>query len=162
MLCIRGELRPSSIVNDEQGLFTLEFLPKGKIIAIWTCDPGDRIIDEKTYMEEYHNANVEYQHSFVRIIGHYYIGNYDKKTIDDYINHSHSPNLLYHCGILFALQDIEIEEELTVDYRYFFNENDREEFEVDGKPLIGLTAKEALLTSSRKLIEILEDIEDIS
>lgn len=162
MLYIRAEVRPSLILDGEQGLFTLEFLPKGKIVAIWACDPGDRIIDEKTYMEEYKNADVAYQHSFVRIIGNYYIGSYEKKAIDDYLNHSNSPNILSHCGILFALREIEIGEELTVDYRYFLNNNNREKFEVDGEPLIGLSAKEALLTSSRQLIEILENIDELS
>ena len=59
-------------------------------------------------------------------------------------------------------QDIEIGEELTVDYRYFYNENDREEFESEGEPLIGFSNKEALLRSALELIAILEDVEDLS
>ncbi|MEA5469377.1 SET domain-containing protein [Spirulina sp. 06S082] len=162
MLCIRGEVRPSSIAKAGQGLFTLDFLPKGKIVIIYNSNPGDLIIDEKSYLEKHPDPTSEEWDIFVKLIGSYYIGNYDHKNLEDYINHSDFPNLLYHCGIFIAVQDIEIGEELTVDYRYFLKENAHEIFKINGKPIIGLSNKESLLRSSQKLIEILESVDDLS
>ena len=161
MLCIRAKVKPSSIAGE--GLFTLESFPKGKIVGILTfANPKDRIVSEEVFLQEYENSDIFFQHTSVRLIGHYYIVGYDEKVPDDYINHSNSPNLLYHCGILIAVRDIESGEELTLDYRYFIPEGEREDFECDGEPIIGWSGKEALRRSALKLIEILEDVDNLS
>ncbi len=149
MLFIQSEVCNSQIAG--QGLFTLEFLPKGKIVGIWTLEmQGNAIIDEKLYMEEIKNASEQYKHSFVRLVGKYFVGNYEKKEPDDYLNHSNDYNLLSHCGILFALKDIEIGEELTLNYRYLYPFAECfHQIEVDEKPIISFSGKETLVRSAR-------------
>lgn len=163
MLCIAGEVRESKIAEAGQGLFTLEFLPKGKIVIFYVGSVYDRIIDRKIYLEKYaHHPNSQHWDAFVRLVGRYYVGNFEPPEPEDYVNHSDTPNLVYHCGIFITAREIKIGEELTVDYRYFVNENQSEKFKVNGEPLFGLSDKEALLRSARELIAILEDVEDLS
>jgi hypothetical protein len=77
---------------------------------------------------------------------------------EDYLNHSQDPNLIYHCGFLFALRNIEVGDELTVNYGYFLAIDDVESFQdiKSGKIITGLSGQEALLFSTRELLTLLE------
>ncbi len=73
------------------------------------------------------------------------------------MNHSEKPNLLYHCGILFALRNIRAGEELTVDYRYFLSPNDANPVHdtKTGKVIKGFNAKKSLRESTKELIKLI-------
>ncbi len=81
---------------------------------------------------------------------------YDLKLhYTDYLNHADDPNILYHCGIGFARKAIAAGDELTVDYRFMYNDQDEAELE-NGRILRGLPPQEILRESTRQLYELLQ------
>jgi SET domain-containing protein len=150
---IKTEIRESQI--DREGVFTLEIVPKGKILSIWR--------NITLHEEEEYNARVDdrpFRRNAVRIIGRYY-GYQEGGTVpEDYINHSDNPNVLYFMGILIALKDIQCGEELLVDYNYYFGLRNRFKDVQSGNLVTGLSPRECMLQSCQQLIDLLEDIED--
>lgn len=61
--------------------------------------------------------------SAVRYLGCLFLYN-PQLRIEDYLNHSFTPSLLYVLGHCFTRRDIEAGEELTADYRYFLAQSD--------------------------------------
>ena len=158
MFYVKTEIRESKIAG--RGVFTLEPIKKGQIVANFPRNA--KVITEEEYQEEQRKGNKVIIQSGVRWVGKEFLY---KPEIDreEYINHSNSPNLLYHCGICFAKRDINIGEELTANYRYFLAENDVYAFkDNEGKLIDGLSPKEALLQSSKELVELLEEVEEVS
>lgn len=52
MLCIKTEVKESSIPNAGKGLFSLQFAPKGSIVYIQTTDfTNDKVVLEEQYRE---------------------------------------------------------------------------------------------------------------
>jgi len=45
-----------------------------------------------------------------------------------YLNHSFTPNGLWHLGFVFAARDLEPGEEITIDYRHLLGEGQQESF----------------------------------
>jgi hypothetical protein len=74
-----------------------------------------------------------------------------------YINHSFTPNGLWHLGFVFAARRIVSGEELTIDYRHLLPEGETESF-VDsgsGAPIIGWSGRESLRRSTSELLRLL-------
>jgi hypothetical protein len=97
----------------------------------------------------------------VRYVGKHYIYT-DYIEDEDYMNHSENPTVLYHCGICFATKDLNLGDELTVNYRYYLAVNDVHRFTdvITGKEIDGYSPKEALLCSAIELVELLRDVND--
>ncbi|MBW4567990.1 MAG: SET domain-containing protein-lysine N-methyltransferase [Tolypothrix carrinoi HA7290-LM1] len=162
MLCIKAEIRESRIPNAGKGLFSLEFIPKGSIVFIpITTFTIDNIVLEKQYLEELKTENYFPMNAGMRWGGNYFL--YCRKTPHDadYINHTTNPNLLSCLGFFFALHDINYGDELTLDYRYIGFEGEVELITSNQEEIIGLSAKEALLQSAKKLISLLNEVDDI-
>lgn len=70
-----------------------------------------------------------------------------------YVNHSFEPNALWHLGFIFALHDLPVGCELTMDYRYVIGENERMPFcdAHTGREIIGLSWAEVMHEGSRRL-----------
>jgi hypothetical protein len=150
---IKAEIKESEI--DREGVFTLEFVPQGKILSIWR--------NITLHTEEEYNMQVNdkpFRRNAVRVIGRYYGYQEGGTSPEDYINHSDYPNVLYFMGILIALKDIPIGEELRVDYNYYFGLRDRFRDVQTGNLVTGFTPRDCVLKSCRLLIDLLEDIED--
>jgi hypothetical protein len=162
MLCIKTEIRESNINNAGNGLFSLEFVPKGSIVFIpITGFPIDNIVLEQQYREVLKTKNYFPINGRMRWGGNYFL--YCSKTPHDadYINHANNPNLLSCLGFFFALQDINCGDELTFDYRYIGFAGEVELITDNQEEIIGLSGKEALLQSAKKLISLLNEVEDI-
>ena len=73
------------------------------------------------------------------------------------INHSFSPNGLWHLGFVFAARDIKAGEELTVDYRFLVDDDELLPFNdaETGQPIIGLRWKDNIRQSTEKLLSVL-------
>lgn len=156
MLTIKTEVKESTIAG--KGIFALQFVPKGTVVSIHGFNAG--VLTQSQYQEEQKNNNELVIRSGVRWVGNYFL--YDRvDTIESYINHSDDPSLLYHCGISFAKRDLNIGDELTIDYTLFLAEDDVEGFtDVNsGKHLHGLSPKESLLKSSFQLVDLLLSID---
>ncbi|WP_309387222.1 SET domain-containing protein [Cerasicoccus frondis] len=76
-----------------------------------------------------------------------------------YINHSFTPNGLWHLGFVFALRDIAPGEELTIDYRLIVGDHERLPFDdaETGQPIIGLSWRENLRQTTATLAKLLAD-----
>ncbi len=148
---------------DGYGLYAAEDIRRGEIIMIWSKDAY--FIPEHEYI-----ARLKMNDKQMMVTGARYVGNTflytdigpDKDRYDNYINHSFDPNVLYHCGICFALNDIYTGDELTTDYTYLLAEGDMESFyDVKSKRRVyGANAHECLMATSDKLSKLLQ-IRDI-
>jgi hypothetical protein len=76
---------------------------------------------------------------------------------DCYVNHSFHPTGLWHLGFVFAMRKLEAGDEITVDYRFVINDNEKMPFldAETGKEIIGYTWKENLRLSTEQLLELL-------
>ncbi|BAZ54131.1 hypothetical protein NIES4103_68160 [Nostoc sp. NIES-4103] len=168
MLCINTEVKDSNIPNAGKGLFSLEFAPKGSIIFIpATIFTSKKLVLEEEYREELSKVDKFPINATSRWGGHYFLdsrephGNTVYIDNTDYINHASNPNLLSCLGFLFALDNINFGDELTLDYRYIGIEKEVEVLTSDQDMIIGLSTKKALLQSAKQLISLLNEIEDI-
>jgi SET domain-containing protein len=157
MLLVKTEVRPSPIA--EEGLFALEPIKKGTIVAILSYQA--KIMSEDEYQMHQRNGNELIVKTAVRWVGDYFLY-LDAIGHEEYINHSSDPNLLYHCGICFALRDIQPGEEMTAKYQYFLARQDVHAFvdSATGEHVDGLPPREALLKSAKELVAFLQGMEE--
>lgn len=87
----------------------------------------------------------------------------DRYTVSDdwpdecFINHSFSPNGLWHLGFVFALRPLQAGEELTVDYRHLLGEGQEEPYRdaATGRSIVGLPWAESLALTTAQLAGLL-------
>jgi len=74
-----------------------------------------------------------------------------------YINHSFAPTGLWHLGFVFALKDLPVGAEITVDYRHLLPPGQEEDFidTATGEKIIGLSWHESLTQSTQALAALL-------
>src|SRR5579864_4412967 len=91
----------------ERGLFADEHIARGAVVGIMALEAD--ITSERSYQNAQRNDDSTYTQTGVRWLHKFFM--FDKRLmVEDYINHSHQANVLYHCGILFAKKDILIGE----------------------------------------------------
>lgn len=154
MLFYKNEVQTSAIAGT--GVFAQEIIPKGAIVGCLAHN--GKIATEAQYQEAQKNGEYRLIQSAIRWAGEYFVY-MQQEMSDDYINHSQNPNMLYHCGVLFARREINVGEELTVHYKYFLARNDVNAFEDSDthEQVNGMDPKEALLSSAKELIELYSD-----
>lgn len=153
MLFFRTTSGSSTIAGS--GLFIQEPAPRGAVVSIDAVDV--KVFNEEQYKQAQRDGDIVAIRNGTRWVGPYFQCPWDNRQ-ESYINHSSEPNLLYHCGVFFARRDILVGEELTVDYSLFLAENDVERFtdSATGEEVLGHTAADSLLISTRELLRILE------
>ncbi|TAL73399.1 MAG: SET domain-containing protein-lysine N-methyltransferase [Rhodanobacter sp.] len=74
-----------------------------------------------------------------------------------FINHSFTPNGLWHLGFVFALQSLAAGAEITVDYRHLLPPGQAEDFvdALTGESIVGWSWQESLVDSTRALAALL-------
>lgn len=164
MFLVKTEIRDSAI--EGKGLFVLQHVPKGILIAIFTSSgavvenlPAQAlrygVMSEQEYLHRMHDDEI------VRYSGARYVGNWfvykNQVHQEDFTNHSNDPNVLYHCGLGFARKDLNLGDELTCDYRFFFSSDDFSE--LDGVQVWGYPAQVALKKSTEELLKLLHEVE---
>ena len=156
MMFIKTEIQ-ETVTGTGKGLFSLEFVKKGSLIANFYEGEGE-IMTEKEYQLEQKKGNQLIIMSAIRWVDKYFFSS-DSIGPEEYINHSYEPNMLYHCGICLAKHNIKPGDELTVNYQYFLAENDVDSFydRETGNLVDGLPPKVALLKSAQELVNLLED-----
>lgn len=122
MIFYRTHVKKSKIAG--RGLFAMEKIPKKAVVFIFPILKNLKIIFEKDFNISWNKKKPTKRDIIIRKSGVRYIRNLflyctkdERKTL--YFNHSNRPNILYHCGIGFAKQNIKSGEELTIDYTYF-------------------------------------------
>jgi len=158
MLFIQSEVKVSPIA--QQGLFTTQFIKKGTIVGVFTV--GIQIIEEKDYNKAQEKGDDMMIRTGARYVGKYFLHK-DKIENEEYLNHSPNPNILYHCGVLFAIRDIQSGEELCANYQYIFAHDDATKFNdtETGNDVNGLPPLAALKQSTGELAKLLYDIDEL-
>ncbi|HYN81828.1 MAG TPA: SET domain-containing protein-lysine N-methyltransferase [Gemmatimonadaceae bacterium] len=140
------------------GVFTLEPIPKGKIVSIW------RRFVLYTEREYVHLSlkSPEVRRNSVRLVGTYFLHQPGGSLPDDYINHASDPNLICVAGVLMARRNIDCGEELTIDYRVYYSPITAEPFidSASGVWIAGSSPREALLRACQAVVELLSQADD--
>jgi hypothetical protein len=139
------------------GLFTAEPCKKGEVLLLFSLDSF--IIPKELYNQQQKNDNKLMTQTGCRLVGDLFLYTDSRVRLENYINHSFTPNVLYHAGICLAKRDLDPNEELLIDYRYILSEEDDAGF-VDqdtGLEVKGLDGRTALKQSAAELLELLSD-----
>lgn len=114
---------------------------------------------ETEYQSEQAKDNKIISMTAVRLLGRNFVYG-DSIENEEYINHSETPNLLYHCGVCLATRDIAPGEELTVNYKYFLAEHDVCAFNNSetGKMVDGIPPADAFIQSAREVFVLLKEV----
>jgi SET domain-containing protein len=142
------------------GLFAAEPIKMGDVVMLWNMDAF--LIGEAEYNSRQANGDKLIEMTGVRYVADYFLYTDANPRYENYINHSFSPNILYHCGVCFALRDINSGDELTADYTYLLSETDDMDF-VDaatGRKVTGLSGLECLLQTTEILREVLLNVQN--
>ncbi len=159
MATIKMKVKKSDIQG--LGLFTDEFVKKGKVIMVWLFDA--KLIDETTYISEQQKGNVNMINTGSRAVGDVFLHTDEKPRYENFINHSENPNVLYCAGVCYALKDIEKDTELTTDYTYLLSPKDEPVVDVNtSKKITGVSALECLKKTSQLLADLFREINEES
>jgi len=160
------EVRTSGI--EGRGVFLTQNVEKGELLIIYTYGISELIHKDQhdEACRDFDNSpNPDIVNSSIRYVHNWFI--YDAYTRHDtcfgscdgdFVNHSFTPSMIYHCGLCFASRDLKAGDELTVDYSHFLSE-DIEGFTdmKSGRRIKGVSGKRAFISSIKKLNEIYKD-----
>ena len=152
MILPRYHIAPSAIPAAGKGLFLDEAVAAGRIITA-----PDDITTTFRYAEIETSSELRAQwHASARWFEDHYTLSPDWPD-ECYINHSFTPNGLWHLGFVFALADLPAGSEITVDYRHLLPPGQSEDFadSATGETITGLSWQESLASSTRALAELL-------
>lgn len=145
-------IAPSAIHGAGKGLFLDEKVAAGRIISA-----PDAINQTYRHADIIASPQLKAQlHASARWFEDRYTLSPDWPD-ECYINHSFSPNGLWHLGFVFALTELPIGTEITVDYRHLLPPGESEDFvdSATGETIIGLSWQESLVSSTRTLADLL-------
>lgn len=118
MFLYKVEVKIATNPKMDLGLFTKEFIPKGTIV--WEFVEGVDIKMDETTFNKLNEAQKEFfeKYGWKEDDGFYY----SSCDLTNFINHSYNPNLDVVGEIIISNKDIQIGEELFVDYSQFDTE----------------------------------------
>jgi hypothetical protein len=151
-------VKKSQISGAGLGLFADEDIKKGTIVLIFSLDAFT--ISKNEYDSQQSDNNDLMMTTGCRFIGDIFLYTDSRVRFENYINHAFEPNLLYHAGLCIATSDIKRGAELTLDYGLILSENDKYSF-IDTKTnkyVCGLSGTDALKASTRKLMDLINDV----
>jgi hypothetical protein len=152
------EVRPSTIFG--KGLFPTRGVKRGTIICSFTTDA--RTITERQYLDAIKSNQYPVVRTGTRYVGKYFTCTDHPDTDINFFNHSFTPNLLVHCGVVVALQDIPADEEFTIDYRTLVDDTDTGVYDdaSSGREIKGFSARETLRRTTRQMLELAESLDE--
>lgn len=159
MIIPRYRIQASAVAGAGKGLFLAQAMPAGSIITT-----PDAI--EKTYSYEQLTASPALSgqlHASARWFENRYTVSPDWPD-ECFLNHSFSPNGLWHLGFVFALFDLPVGTEITVDYRHLLAPGQVEDFidATTGAKIVGWTWAKSLTLSTLALSRLLETAADLT
>ena len=146
-------IKKSLIAGAGQGLFFDEKVAAGSVLIA-----PDRIPEVHRWSDVLAMPDPEAARgASVRWFEEYYTVSLDWPD-ECYVNHSFTPNGLWHLGFVFAQRPIAPGDELTIDYRHLLPEGEAEVFnDVEtGEAIIGWSGKESLRRSTRALARLID------
>lgn len=154
---VKTEVRETGVYG--KAMFAAEPIRRGTIVCSFTL--GSEVTTEDEYVRAVAENRQPVTRTGTRYAGKYFtFGNVDAPY--NFVNHSFTPNLLCHCGVVLALRDIAAGEEMTLDYRALIDPTDVGIYNdaVTGREIHGFDARQTLLRTARQLIELVESVED--
>ncbi|MBA2079195.1 MAG: hypothetical protein BGP10_13660 [Rhodanobacter sp. 68-29] len=151
MILPRYHIAPSRIPGAGKGLFLDETVAAGRIIS--APDAIDRTFREAEFAEP---ELGKLKYASARWFEDRYTVSPDWPD-ECYINHSFTPNGLWHLGFVFATAELPPGSEITVDYRHLLPPGEAEDFAdaATGETIVGLSWTESLASSTRALAVLL-------
>ena len=153
MILPRYHIADSAIHGAGKGLFLDETVRAGRIITA-----PDGINETFRYADITTSPELSAQfHASARWFEDRYTLSPDWPD-ECYINHSFTPNGLWHLGFVFALSELPPGTEITVDYRHLLPPGQAEDFvdSATGETITGLSWLESLASSTRALAGLLD------
>lgn len=148
MILPRYRIAASTIPGAGKGLFLDQDLHRGAVII---APDQVHTVWHEDKLREYPADSLEVESS-VRWFERWF--SLTPEWSDEcYVNHSYTPNALWHLGFIFALADLPAGVELTMDYRYVIGENERMPFRdaLTGREIVGLPWPQVMQDSARQL-----------
>ena len=148
MILPRYRVADSLIPLAGKGLFLEEAVSRGRVILapdnIHTVWPESRL-------RQHAEDSLEVRSSVRWFESHFSIT--PEWSDECYVNHSYAPTALWHLGFVFALTDLEVGAEVTMDYRYVIGDGEQMPFHdsVTGQPIVGLPWVEVLSHTAAQL-----------
>jgi hypothetical protein len=151
MLKFKSLIKDSLIPMAGKGLFTQEFLKRGKVIIF---PNQEHKVFTASEFKDFDTQSIEHI-SGIRWFEDCYSCD-PEWSEESHLNHSFEPNCLWHLGFVFPIRDILAGEELTINYRYLLDEDSRMDFvdSVTGKEIRGLKFSEKMNETSSIIAKI--------
>jgi SET domain-containing protein len=152
MIRIRYEIENSTIAG--KGMFAREEIASGRIIFAPTNI--DEVISQEEFAERI-REQVHFPHAETSVVWFEDIYSMSHAWTDDcYINHSVTPNSIWHLGFVIAITDISAGSEITMDYRHLIDPHFHTEWhdKESGQPIRGHNWTDNFLLSTATLLSI--------
>jgi SET domain-containing protein len=148
MILPRTRVAPSTIPGAGQGLFADEAIAGARVII---APDNIHTVWPEAKLRAFAPDSVEVESS-VRWFEDYF--SLTPEWSDEcFVNHSFTPNALWHLGFIFALRDIAAGEELTMDYQHVIGTGEVMPFQdsLTGRAIVGLPWGESLRATALAL-----------
>lgn len=155
MLRVKSYIGESTIPNAGNGLFAAQHIRKGEVVVF--PNQTHRVYSREELMNMPRDS--EEFNSSVRWFDNCYTVDPEKSDIF-YLNHSFSPNCLWHLGFIFALEPIVEGAELTIDYRVLMDESEELAFHdsLTGSPIRGFPWERKMTITSAQLAGLFDSL----
>ena len=152
MIVPRYHIAPSGIPGAGKGLFLEEAVARGRVII--APDKVHTVMAEHE-LRKYAPDSIEVESS-VRWFEDWF--SLTPEWSDEcYVNHSFTPNGLWHLGFIFAAADLAAGQELTIDYRLVIGTGEEMPFKdaATGRAIVGLAWNDKLRNSTGELLKLI-------
>jgi hypothetical protein len=152
MILPRYRIDVSTIAGAGKGLFVDEPVARGRVLI---APDNVHTVWPEAKLRQYAADSIEVESSVRWFEDRFSLT--PEWSDECYVNHSFSPNALWHLGFVFALRDLRPGEEITMDYRHVIGAGERMPF-LDGetgREIVGLPWNECLSDSATQVAALL-------
>jgi len=150
------EVKTSLIPGAGKGLFSKSIIQAGKVLIAPSKIENTISLEELLSVKDHPcaDSSIRWFESECTVSPHW--------PDECYVNHSFSPNGLWHLGFVFALRVIEAGEEITMDYSHIIAPDYEMDFSdsLTGKAIRGLSWKKSLVSTTEQLLSLAKNLSD--
>lgn len=152
LITVQYRVGPSTVAGAGKGFFVAQDVPAGRILIAPTNATHTVRLAEIFSPQSHPHADT----SVVWFEDHCVVS--PDYPDDFFINHSFTPNAVWHLGFVFALRDLKAGEELFLDYRHLIAPGVALDFRdgATGQEIVGLAWKDSLRITSAQVLALAE------
>ncbi len=152
LITVKYRVGPSSVAGAGKGFFVEEPVAAGRVLIAPTHATHTVRLAEIFSPQSHPHAET----SVVWFEDHCVVS--PDYPDDFFINHSFTPNAVWHLGFVFALRDIAAGEELFLDYRHLIAPGVALDFRdgATGQEIVGLAWKDSLRITAAQVLALAE------